>query len=146
MVQCCYQYHFTFYFCESNFTDSWFYVFCRKKLLFWYWSTWFLQVGISFLAIQPFLYKLSHKYRQTNMWKHCENEMISTSRTLDKKKNLSSRQYSNLSPPKHRVSALSTLATENSLRERQHWKQCVVKFVLRLNQNFFFVSLTKNKG
>ena len=85
-MQCCYQYHFTFYFCESNFTDRWFFVFCRKKLLFWYWPTWFLQVGISFLAIQPFLYKLSHKYRQTNMWKHCENEMISTSRAWDKKK------------------------------------------------------------
>ena len=60
--------------------------FAGKNYFFGIGPTQFLQVGISFLTIQPFLYKLSHKYRQTNMWKHCENEMISTSRTLDKKK------------------------------------------------------------
>ena len=70
---------------ESNFTDRWFLYFAGKKYFLWL-VNWFLQAGIYFLTIQPFLYKLSHKYRQTNMWKHCENEMISTSRAWDKKK------------------------------------------------------------
>ena len=86
MVQCCHQYHFTFYYGESRILQIGDFLYFAGKNIFWDWSTWFLQAGIYFLTIQPFLYKLSHKYRQTNMWKHCENEMISTSRAWDKKK------------------------------------------------------------
>ena len=44
----------------------------------------------------------------------CENELIIMSRAWDKEKIWVTRQDSNLWPPKHRASALSTWATENS--------------------------------
>ena len=46
------------------------------------------------------------------------------------KKNLSPRQNSNLWPPKHRTSALSTWATENSWRARPYTR-FILLFILR---------------
>ena len=69
MVQCCCQYHFTFYFCESLILQI-------GEFLYFAGTNYFF--GLVNLVsprgnlfnnnyIQPFLYKLSRKYRQTKM-------------------------------------------------------------------------------
>ena len=51
MVQCCHQYHFTFYYGESRILQIGDFCILQEKNIFCDWSTWFLQAGIFFLTI-----------------------------------------------------------------------------------------------